>query len=98
MKYQLTFTPSAELDLIYFELPVRRVILDAIRKYLSIDANIATRRRKPLRVNPIAPWELRVGTYRVFYELELEAARVKIVAVGYKDHNDLYIRGEKVEL
>jgi mRNA-degrading endonuclease RelE of RelBE toxin-antitoxin system len=98
MKYQLTFTLNAELDLAHFELPVRRVVIDAIKKYLSVDANIATRRRKPLRVNPIAPWELRVGTYRVFYELEMEAVRVKIVAIGCKDHNDLYIQGEKVDL
>jgi hypothetical protein len=33
----------------------------------------------------------------VFYEFENDAL-VKIVAIGYKEHNDLFIRGEKVEL
>ena len=47
--------------------------------------------------HPIAPWELRVGNYRVFYELAAEAC-VKVVAVGYKEHNDLFIRGKAVEL
>jgi mRNA-degrading endonuclease RelE of RelBE toxin-antitoxin system len=97
MKFQLSFTPSAELDLAYFESSERRIIIDAIKKYLLVDANIPTRRRKQLRENEIAPWELRVGNYRVFFEFENETV-VKIVAIGCKDHNDLFIRGEKVEL
>jgi len=50
-----------------------------------------------LHPNPIAPWELRIDRYRVFYRLEADAI-VKVIAVGVKEHNDLYIRGEKVEL
>ncbi|MCY7282733.1 MAG: type II toxin-antitoxin system RelE/ParE family toxin [Cyanobacteria bacterium CAN_BIN43] len=97
MKYQLAFTPSAELDIAYFELSTRRVIIDAIKKYLLVDANVPTKRRKQLRENQVAPWELRVGIYRVFYEFE-SVTMVKVVAIGYKDHNDLFIQGEKVEL
>jgi len=40
---------------------------------------------------------LRIDDYRVFYDLE-EEDQVKVVAVGHKEHNDLYIRGKKVEL
>ncbi len=40
---------------------------------------------------------MRVGEHRVFYEIE-EETKVKIVAVGHKEHNDLFIRGKKVEL
>jgi mRNA-degrading endonuclease RelE of RelBE toxin-antitoxin system len=50
-----------------------------------------------LTANPLAPWELRVGDHRVFYEVEGDTA-VTILAVGIKDHNDLFIRGRKVEL
>jgi hypothetical protein len=33
----------------------------------------------------------------VFYDFEGDD-ELKVVAVGYKQHNDLYIRGKKVEL
>jgi mRNA-degrading endonuclease RelE of RelBE toxin-antitoxin system len=97
LKFQLAFTPGAELDIAYFDSTARRIIVNDIQKYLLVDANVSTRRRKPLRSNTIAPWELRVGIYRVFYEFESDTM-VKVVAIGYKDHNDLFIRGEKVEL
>jgi mRNA-degrading endonuclease RelE of RelBE toxin-antitoxin system len=97
MLFQVIFIPSAETDLDFFKVSEQRVIVDAIRTYLQVDATAPSQRRKQLSENPIAPWELRVGRYRVFYELENDAI-VKIVAVGYKDHNDLFIRGESVEL
>jgi mRNA-degrading endonuclease RelE of RelBE toxin-antitoxin system len=40
---------------------------------------------------------LRIDNYRVFYGFE-EDGNVKVVAVGHKKHNDLYIRGKKVDL
>ncbi len=50
-----------------------------------------------MRANRLAQWELRIDNYRVFYDFE-EDDIVKVVAVGHKEHNDLYIRGRKVEL
>jgi mRNA-degrading endonuclease RelE of RelBE toxin-antitoxin system len=47
--------------------------------------------------NRLAPWELRLGDHRVFYEIQ-DDTHVKIIAVGHKEHNDLFIRGEKVQL
>jgi hypothetical protein len=47
--------------------------------------------------NPAAPWELRIGDFRVFYEIENDTT-VKIVSIGHKEHNDLFIRGKRVEL
>ena len=58
---------------------------------------IQTRKRKQLRPNPIAPWELRLDRFRVFYSIE-ESGIVKVVAVECKEHNDLFIRGKKVQL
>jgi mRNA-degrading endonuclease RelE of RelBE toxin-antitoxin system len=49
-----------------------------------------------LRPNQRAPWELRIEDYRVFYDIEGD--EVKVIAVGHKEHNDLFIRGEKVKL
>jgi len=31
---------------------------------------VETRNRKKLRPNPLAPWELRIGKARVFYDVE----------------------------
>ncbi len=30
-----------------------------------------------MRVNPLAPWELRIGTLRVYYALQVEPGRVE---------------------
>jgi mRNA-degrading endonuclease RelE of RelBE toxin-antitoxin system len=97
MKFTIRLTDSAAEDLDFFDKKKRRMIADAIALFLTHDANVETRRRKPLRPNPLAPWELRIDDYRVFYELAGED-EVKVVAVGHKEHNDLYIRGKKVEL
>jgi mRNA-degrading endonuclease RelE of RelBE toxin-antitoxin system len=97
MKYSVSLTDSAVEDLDYFRKNERRVISDGIALFLTHDANVETRRRKPLRPNRLASWELRIEDYRVFYDFE-EDDKVKVVAVGYKEHNDLYVRGKKVEL
>jgi mRNA interferase RelE/StbE len=97
MRFQVRLTPSAEEDLRHFRVHEQRIIVDAISNYLSVDANITSRRRKKLRPNPLAPWELRVGIYRVFYEIEGKSV-VKVVAIGCKEHNSLLIRGRIVEL
>ena len=46
-------------------------------------------------LHPLADWELRIRQHRVFYEVDEAAARVRIVAVGYKEHNKLFIGGEE---
>ena len=84
-------------DLDFFRKKERRIISNGIALYLTHDANVETRRRKPLQPNRVAQWELRIEDYRVFYDFE-EDDIVKIVAVGHKRHNDLYVRGKKVEL
>lgn len=76
---------------------VQRIIVKAIFEYLLVDPNIETRKRKQLRQNAFAPWELRLGKYRIFYKI-IEDQMVKILAIGHKEHNDLYIQGKKVEI
>jgi mRNA-degrading endonuclease RelE of RelBE toxin-antitoxin system len=96
MKFQITLTPNANEDIKYFQPYAQKVIIAAIRSYLQVDAHTESHRRKRLRPSELAPWELKVGKYRVFYTLEGRTA--KIVAIGYKEHNDLFIRGRRVEL
>ena len=97
MRFTIRLTERAIEDLDYFRKKDRRIIADGIAMFLTYDANVETKRRKPLRPNQIAPWELRIDDYRVFYDFEEEQV-VKVVAVGHKEHNDLHIRGRKVEL
>jgi mRNA interferase RelE/StbE len=97
MKFRVIVSPSAAEDLQHFRVSERRVILDAVLNHLGVDANAENRRRKRLRPNPLAPWQLRVGAYRVFYEIEGESV-VKVLAVGSKEHNTLLIRGKIVDL
>ena len=66
---------------------------------LAHQPTLPTRKRKVLRANPIAPWELRLGDIRVFYEVQEEPEpQVIVKAVGIKRHNDLWIGEEKIEL
>lgn len=97
MRFTIRLTPSAIEDLDYFRKNERQVISEGIDLFLSDDANIESKRRKPMRANPIGGWELRLGDFRVFYDIE-DDDTVNVVAVGHKEHADLYIRGEKVDL
>lgn len=52
-----------------------------------------------MRPNPVAPWELRIGPLRVYFEtVEEPEAVVTILAVGIKHRNRIYIGGKEIEL
>ncbi len=90
-------TESAKGDIGHFEVHDQRIIAAGILAYLRVDAEVSTRKKKPLRPKPVAPWELRIDGFRIFYSIE-EGDSVKVVAVGHKEHNELFIRDKKVEL
>ena len=97
MTYRIVPTQSAEIDLSYYRVHERRIILDAIKSQLSHDPDVESKRRKRLRENPKASWELRVGNHREFYRIEANDV-VVIGAIGHKEHNDLLVRGKKIHL
>ena len=97
MEFEVKFVPSAEEDLAYYRKNAQCIVYTAISNFLQTDPDVVTNKRKQLRANPLAPWELRVGDYRVFYEI-FEETTVRILAVGHKEHNDLFIRGRRVEI
>jgi mRNA-degrading endonuclease RelE of RelBE toxin-antitoxin system len=52
-----------------------------------------------MRPNPVAPWELRIGRLRVYYDVQEEPERVVTIrAVGIKERNRVYIGGTEIEL
>ena len=93
---QIEFTEDALEDLRFLKKFEQRFLLDAIERQLSADPSIETRNRKPLRPNEVSAWELRVNTFRVFYDIEGTVVRIK--AVGWKEHNRLVIRGKEFSL
>jgi mRNA-degrading endonuclease RelE of RelBE toxin-antitoxin system len=81
----------------------RTTLVDAVDDQLRHQPDVPTRRRKRMRPNPVAPWELRVGDYRVFYDLEPGAEEagepeVVVLAIGLKTRNRIWIGGEEHEL
>jgi mRNA-degrading endonuclease RelE of RelBE toxin-antitoxin system len=98
MTFMLTFTDSALADLDYFKKYEQGIIVDTIDQHLLHEPAVETRNRKGPEPNPIAQWELRIGLYRVFYDLNLNEQMVTIKAIGWKEHNKLYIRGKEYVL
>ena len=77
----------------------RTDIINSIQTQLVHEPLTETRNRKALRPNPIAPWELRIGDLRVFYEISAEEPDIVcVLAVGRKKGNQLFIGGKVVKL
>jgi mRNA-degrading endonuclease RelE of RelBE toxin-antitoxin system len=75
------------------------MVLDAVEKQLQFQPDIETRNRKPMRPNPLAPWELRIGNLRVYYDFENSPDRVVYIrAIGIKDRNNVKIGKEVIRL
>jgi mRNA-degrading endonuclease RelE of RelBE toxin-antitoxin system len=99
MAYRIDYSPDAEGHLRALTARRRAIVFDTIDEQLVDQPGVETRNRKPMRPNPLAPWELRIGDLRVYYDIEEQPEqRVMILAVGVKDRNRLIIGGEEVEL
>jgi len=98
MAYTIDYTASAEGDIAYFRTYEQVLIVDAIDHQLTHEPGLETRNRKALDPNMLAVWELRIGRYRVFYDVDAVARLVLVKAVGWKEHNTLYIRGKEYVL
>ena len=99
MAYIIEFAASVKEHLKSLTANQRAKIIDSIEKQLVYEPLVETRNRKPLRPNLIAPWELRIGNLRVFYDIASDRPKVvRVLAVGYKEGNNLYISGKVVKL
>jgi mRNA-degrading endonuclease RelE of RelBE toxin-antitoxin system len=96
--YRIEYTDSAIEDIAYFKKYERGLIVTAIEEQLTHEPLREVRNRKPLEPNLLARWEVRVGKYRIFYDVEISDMLVLIIAVGWKEHNTLYIRGKEYQL
>jgi mRNA-degrading endonuclease RelE of RelBE toxin-antitoxin system len=98
MAFEVEFSPRARDNLKKLRKRDQQIILDAIATQLTDQPGQPTRKRKRLEDNPLSPWELRVGDFRVFYDVNRDEELVVVVAVGHKVHNTLFIGDEEVEL
>ncbi|MGK7929364.1 MAG: type II toxin-antitoxin system RelE/ParE family toxin [Spirulina sp.] len=92
--YQIEFTSDALKDLRDFRKFEQNTIIDAIQTQLAYEPTVETRNR--FRRNPptIAEWELRIGEFRVFYNVEESIQIVSIERIGQKPNNTVFFRGQ----
>ena len=102
-KYKLEYAPEVYEHMRFIPMKDHRLISGAIKQQLSYTPEARTRNRKPLK-EPVefgATWELRFGTrnsFRVFYEVDQAKSVVRILAIGLKEGNRLFIGGKEFEL
>jgi mRNA-degrading endonuclease RelE of RelBE toxin-antitoxin system len=99
LKYRIEYSPETEEHFRYLSKRQQGIVLDAVERQLQFQPDIETRNRKPMRPNPLAPWELRIGTLRVYYDFEDSPERVVFIrAVGIKQRNNVRIGREMIQL
>lgn len=100
LRFEIIFDVGVVEHFAAIERKDHALILDSIEQQLTYEPAAPTRNRKLLRIpNPVsATWELRCGRnnhYRVFYDVDVEAGYVVILAIGKKDGSRLVIGGEE---
>ena len=99
MPYTVEFAASVEAHFAALTARDRAMGIGAIGRQLLHEPLKEPRHRKPLRPNPVAHWELRVGQLRVFFEVVgADNGVVRILAVGRKQRNVLLIGGQEIRL
>jgi mRNA-degrading endonuclease RelE of RelBE toxin-antitoxin system len=97
MQYRVTITREAKTQLLGFAARERRIIGDGIAARLQDQPMVPSRAVKPLRPNPLAGYELRLGDLRVLYNVDEENSEVVVVALGRKVGNKLIVEGEEFD-
>lgn len=92
-RYEIVYAPAASEDQGWFRKQEQATILREIEKQLLHQPDVATRKR--LRKGHLTEWELRIGSFRVFYDVDAKASVVRIAGIGYKKGNKLFFRGEE---
>jgi mRNA-degrading endonuclease RelE of RelBE toxin-antitoxin system len=96
--FKIELSDSAVEDLKLLRKNEQVLVLDMVERALPHEPLSETRHRKLLRPNTLAQWELRIDRIRVFYDVDPESQVVLIKAVGWKDHNVLFLRGKEYRL
>lgn len=98
--FALVYADEVKGHLRAIETKYHSLIRSEIERQLLFEPQVETRNRKPLK-RPIsfgADWELRLGPdnrFRVFYQVDVGIREVRILAIGVKDGNQLFVGGEE---
>jgi mRNA-degrading endonuclease RelE of RelBE toxin-antitoxin system len=99
LSYRIEYSPEAFEHLRTLTAQQQAVVLNAVDRRLAHQPRVETRNRKPMRPNPLAPWELRIGSLRVYYDVEEKPVpAVLIRAIGIKERNRVLIGKEVIPL
>ncbi len=99
LPYRIEYSPEAEDHLRRLTIQDQRLVLDTVDIRLSHQPTHETKNRKPMRPNPVAPWELRMGELRVYYDVQVKPEPlVRILAVGIKQRDQVLIGKEVIKL
>src|SRR5262245_22631580 len=102
-RYNLAYAPEVKEHLKAINKQYHAQIREAIEERLSFEPDRETRNRKPIEESALweDAWELRCGErnrFRIFYQIDYETAEVRILAIGFKDRNELIIGKERIKL
>ena len=99
-RYELIYAEETYRHIVAIERQYHSLIRQTSEQQLLYEPNVRTRNRKPL-VKPSRfgeAWELRFGPdnrFRVFYRIEENLSRVRVLAIAEKIGSKLYIGGKE---
>lgn len=93
--YEIEYTEEAAEDLAYFQKHEQQIIVNGIEQQLRYQPTIETRNRFRRTPPDLASWELRIGIFRVYYNVDDTVRIVDIERIGEKPNNEIYFRGRK---
>ena len=102
--FDLIYDQEIRQHLAAIERKHHSLIRQTITEQLTSEPNVETRNRKPLTSSAEfgeATWEIRFGPnnrFRVFYRIDGAKREVRVLAIGVKQRNELWIGGERFEV
>jgi hypothetical protein len=98
--FVLVYADDVKRHLRAIETKYHSLIQSLVEEQLLYEPEVETRNRKPLK-RPVAvgaDWELRLGPdnrFRIFYQVQGESREVRVLAIGVKIRNRLFIGGKE---
>ena len=93
--FEINLTDGAQADLHWFATYAQRIIADGIEVHLRYQPTAGSRKIIAMQPNPVAGWELRLGDYRILYDVNDAGHIVTVQLIGEKRGNRLLVQGQE---